>query len=56
MAKTNVDNRTVSNLNNKIAANKIKNESTENDFKKLITLDFSYFIGKSHFEEDVAQN
>ena len=55
MAKTNFDN-TVSSLNNKIAANKTKNESIENEIKKLKTLDLSYFIGKSHFEEDGAQN
>ena len=55
MAKTNFDN-TVSSLNNKIAANKTKNESIENEIKKLKTLDLSYFIGKSHFEEDGTQN
>ena len=27
-----------------------------NEFKKLKTFDFSYFIGKSHFEEDGTQN
>ena len=55
VAKTNFDN-TVSSLNNKIAANKTKNESIENEIKKLKTLDLSYFIGKSHFEEDGTQN
>ena len=44
-------NKTISILNNKIAANKTENESIENEFKKLKTFDFSYFIGKSHFEE-----
>ena len=38
------------------AENKTKNESLENEIKKLTTLDLSYFIGKSHFEEDGAQN
>ena len=33
-----------------------KNESIENEIKKLKTLDLSYFIGKSHFEEDGTQN
>ena len=33
-----------------------KNGSIENEFKKLKTLDFGYYIGKSHFEEDGAQN
>ena len=51
MAKTNFDN-TVSSLNNKIAANKTKEESIENELKKLKTFDSSYFIGKTHFEED----
>ena len=38
--KTKFDN-TVSSLNNKIAANKTKNESIENEIKKLKTLDLS---------------
>ena len=45
----------VSSLDSKIAANKTKNESIENKFKKLKTLDSSYFRGKSHFEEDGTQ-
>ena len=28
----------------------------ENELKKLKTFDLSYFIGKSHFEEDDTQN
>ena len=55
MAKRNFDN-TVSSLNNKTAVNKTKNESFENELKKLKTFDSSYFIGKSHFEEDGTQN
>ena len=55
MTKTNFDN-TVSSLNTEIARNKTKNESIENELKKLKTLNLSYFIGKSHFEEDGAQN
>ena len=35
---------------------KQKDESIENEIKKLKTLDLSYFIGKSHFEEDGTQN
>ena len=50
VTKTDFDN-TVSSLNNKIAASKTKNE-----LKKLKTFDSSYFISKSHFEEDVTQN
>ena len=55
MAKTDFDN-TVSSLNKKIAANKTKNESIENEIKKVKTLDLSYFIGRSHFEEDGTQH
>ena len=52
VTKTIFDN-TVSSLNSKIAKNKTKNESIENEFKKL---DLVYFIGKSRFEEDGTQN
>ena len=55
VAKTNFDN-TVSSLDSKTAANKTKKESIENEFKKLKTFHLSYFIGKSHFEEDYTQN
>ena len=55
MAKTDFDNK-VSRLNSKIAANKTKSESIDNELKKLKTLDLSYFIGQSHFEEDDTQN
>ena len=55
VAKKNFDN-TESSLDSKIAANKTKNESIENELKKLKTLDLSYFIGNSHFEEDGTQN
>ena len=46
----------MSGINRKIAANKSKNLLVENEFKKLKTFNLSYFIGKSHFEEDGAQN
>ena len=55
VAKRNFDN-TVSSLDSKIAENKTKNQSIENELKKLKAFDLSYFIGKSHFEEDGAQN
>ena len=55
MTKTNFDN-CVSSLESKIAASKTKNESIENELKKLKTFDSSYFIGKSHFEENATQN
>ena len=53
--KTDFDNR-VSSLHSKITANKTKNESIENEFKKLRTFDSSYFRDKSHFEEDGTRN
>ena len=53
--KTDFDNA-VSSLDSKIAENKTKNKSIENELKKLKTFDSSYFIGKSHFEEDGTQN
>ena len=55
MAKTNFDN-IASSLSNKFAVNKTKNKSIENEFKKLKTFDFSYFIGKNNLEEDGTQN
>ena len=51
MTKTNFDN-TLSSLDIKIAKNKTKNKSIENDCKKLKTFDLGCFIGKSHFEEE----
>ena len=56
VTKVNFDN-TVSSLDSKIAKNKTKNKSIENELKKLKTFDLGYFIGKSHFEEeDGVQN
>ena len=46
----------LSSLSRKIAANKFKNVLVENELKKLKAFDLSYFIGKSHFEEDGTQN
>ena len=43
-------------LYSKIAENNTKKESIENELKKLKTYDLGYFISKSHFEEDGAQN
>ena len=43
-------------LNRNITANKSKHLLVENELKKLKTFDSSYFIGKSHFEEDGTQN
>ena len=46
----------VSSLNKKITKNKSKHLLVENELNKLKTFDSSYFIGKSHFEEDGTQN
>ena len=54
VTKTNCDN-TVSSLDSKIAANRTKSESIENELKLKI-FDSSYFIGKIHFEEDGTPN
>ena len=55
ITKTHFDAK-LSNFNRKITANKSKNLLVENELKKLKTFDSSYFIGKSHFEEDGTQN
>ena len=46
----------MSSLNRKITQNKSKHLLVENELNKLKTFDSSYFIGKSHFEEDGTQN
>ena len=45
----------MSSLNRKITSNKSKH-LLENQLKRLKTFDPSYFIGKSHFEDDNTQN
>ena len=55
MAKIDFDAK-LSNLNRKITANKSKNLLIENQLNKLKNFDSIYFIGKSYFEEDCAQN
>ena len=55
MPKTDFDN-TLSSLDSKIAENKTKNKSIENELEKLKTFDASCFTGKSRFEEDGTQN
>ena len=55
ITKTDFD-ATLSSLNKKITKNKTKHLLVENELKKLKTFDASYFIGKSHFEEDGTQN
>ena len=46
----------LSSINRKITKNKTKHLLVENELNKLKTFDSSYFIGKSHFEEDGTQN
>ena len=46
----------LSSLNRKITQNKKKHLVVENELKKLKTFNSRYFIGKSHFEENGAQN
>ena len=55
VTKTDFDAK-LSSLNRKITSNKTKHLLIENELKKLKTFDLSYFIGKSHFDEDGAQN
>ena len=55
MTQTDFDAK-MSSLNRKITSNKTKHLLFENELKKLKTFDLSYFIGKSHFDEDGAQN
>ena len=55
ITKTEFDSRLLS-LNRKITSNKTKHLLVENELNKLKTFDSSYFISKSHFEEDGTQN
>ena len=43
----------LSNLSIKITTNKTKHLLVENELNKLKTFDSNYFIGKSHFDEDI---
>ena len=54
-AKTDFDTK-LSSLNRKITSNKSKHFLVKNELKKLKPFDSSYFIGKSHFEEDHTEN
>ena len=60
LAKANLETKTdfdakLSNLNRKITSNKTKHLLVENELNKLKAFYSSYFIGKSHFEEDGVQ-
>ena len=46
----------MSSLNRKITTNKSKHLLAENELKMLKIFASSYFIGKSHFEEDGTQD
>ena len=55
ITKTDFDAK-LSSLNRKIANNKSKHLLVQNELNKLKKFDSSYFIGKSHFEQDGTQN
>ena len=55
ITKTDFDDK-LSRINRKITENKTENVLVKNELNKLKTFDSSYFIGKSHFEEDGTQN
>ena len=55
ITKTDLDSK-LSNLNRKITKNKTDHLLVQNELNKLKTFDSSYFIIKSRFEEDGAQN
>ena len=55
IAKTDFDAK-LSSINRKLNANNSKHLHVENELKKLKLFDSSYFIGKSHFEENRTQN
>ena len=55
ITKTDFDAK-LSSLNRKITKNKSDHLLVQNELNKLKSFDSSYFIGKSHFEEDGAQN
>ena len=54
VAKTDFDAK-LSSFNSKITENKTKQLLVQNELNKLKTSDWSYFRGKSHFEEDSVQ-
>ena len=55
ITKTDFDAKLLS-LKRTITSNESKHLPVKNELKKLKTFDSSYFIGKSHFEEDGTQN
>ena len=55
ITKTEFDSK-LSSLNRKITKNKTDHLLVQNELNKLNTFDSTYFIGKSHFEDDGTQN
>ena len=55
MTKTDFDAK-LSSFNKKITENKRKHLLVQKELNKLKTFDSSYFIDKSHFEEDGVQS
>ena len=55
ITKTDFDAKLLS-LNRKVTEKRTKYLLVENELNKVKTFDSSYFIGKSHFEEDGTQN
>ena len=55
MTKTDFDAK-LSSFNRKITESKTKHLLVQNELDELNTFDSSYFIGKSHFEENGTQN
>ena len=55
ITKTDFD-ATLPSYNRKTVSNKQKHLLVEIELKELITFELSYFIGKSHFEENGTQN
>ena len=55
VTKTDFDNK-LSDINRKITSNKTRHLLIQNELKKLETFDSIYVRGKSHFEDDDAQN
>ena len=55
ITKTDFDTK-LSRFNREVTENKTENLLVKNELNKLKTFDSSYFIDKSHFEEDGTQN
>ena len=56
ITKIDFDDAKLSSLNRKSTSNKPKYLLVKNELTKLKSFDLGYFIGKNHFDENVAQN